>query len=148
RPVTLRVVSNSPPAFSTTIWEGDRLVASASGQPDFTRRLERPGAYRVEISAPSPEGPIPWIVSNPIYVGVSYPSEPPRFERPAVFVRALFDGQTSSGWWTETDPDSAAALDVSRTTSGGELRFRYGLAGGSVTNQYVTMAVNTPTDEA
>ncbi|PWT83870.1 MAG: hypothetical protein C5B57_05945, partial [Blastocatellia bacterium] len=147
-PVTLRVMSNSPPSFSTAIWEGNRVVAAASGQSDFTHMLERPGAYRAEISAPSPDGPIPWIVSNPIYVGVSYRGEPRRFERPSELVRALFDGRTSSGWWTEADPGSAAALDVSPTTSGEALRLRYRLAGASATNQYVTMAVNSPTDAA
>lgn len=145
-PVTLRVISNSPPAFSTEIWEGNRLFASVTGQPDFSRTTERPGVYRVEIKAPSPDGPIPWVASNPIYVGVSHPTEPPRHKPPASFVRALFDGRTSSRWWTEADPASAAALDVSRTASGEELRFRYSLAGGAATNQYVAVAVNTPID--
>jgi hypothetical protein len=145
-PATLGVRSNLPASFRTVIWAGNRMVTSTDGLADFVYTAARPAVYRVEVQAPSEFGPVPWVVSNPIYVGVSYSPEPASAATPASLVRALFDGHTSAGWWTEADPLSARALEVPRTATATELRFRYALAGGSSSSQHVTLAVSTPRD--
>lgn len=144
---TLRVSSNAPPSFDTVIWEDDRVLVSRRDQTDFTLLVDRPAVYRVEIDAPSKDGPLPWVMSNPIYLGLTFPPAPPRVEPPAPVAHSLFDGRTASGWRVESDPTSVAALDVAPATGGGELRMRYGLSGGTPTGQYVALAVGTPTGE-
>ena len=80
--------------------DGLILTAAAAGPPDATLRLLRngrtvaqgtgpvlahpvarddePGAYRVEVALPGAPGrpPVPWIVSNPIYVGAAAEAAP------------------------------------------------------------------------
>ena len=146
--VTLQVKSNAPSSFTTIIRSGRRILRSIHTQGVLTQQAEGSAVYRVEIDAPSSSGPIPWVVSNPIYVGITYPPPPPPSERRVTAAHALFDGRTASGWWTESDPSSVAAFDVATTTGGGALRLRYGLSGGTVSGQYVTLAVNTPPDES
>ncbi len=142
-PVTLNVRSNAPTSYTTVVWQDDRVMASLQDQPEFSRIVDGPGVYRVVINAPSTNGTIPWVISNPIYVGGLSPPTP-RAERPVLATRALFDGRTSTGWWTETAPSSIASLEVAPSERGSELRLRYALFSGSSTGPYVTLAVNTP----
>jgi hypothetical protein len=145
-PVTLNVRSNAPTSYTTTLWQDDRVVASVQDRPEISWIAEGTGVYRVVISAASKNGTIPWVISNPIYVGGLHPPQP-KPERPVLARRALFDGRTSTGWWTETAPSSIAALEVPSREGGAELRLRYALFSGSSSGPYVTLAVNTPIGE-
>ena len=73
-PVRLRVRSNAPREFTTTVWEGPRVLTTGRRDEDFTILVpEGNGVYRVEIRASNrPNEPI-WIVSNPIYVRAASP---------------------------------------------------------------------------
>jgi hypothetical protein len=98
----------------------------------------------VEIDAPSSEGPLPWIVSNPIYLGMTYhPAEPER-KRPVAASQPLFDGSTLSGWWTESDATSKVTVDVASTATGATLRVRFALATGPSSSQYAGLAAKVP----
>ena len=141
---TLQVRSNAPPSFTTILRAGGRVVASVQGETSFTHPVDAPGVYRVEIVAPSSDGPIPWVVSNPIYVGVQYPAASSPIAPAAAATYAL---TTTAGWWTEHDPTSVVALDQTTATAGPGLRLRYGLSSGAVSGQYVAMAVHAPMGE-
>jgi hypothetical protein len=145
-PVTLNVRSNAPTSYTTTLWQDDHVVASGQDRPEFSWIAEGPGVYRVVISTTSTNGTIPWVISNPIYVGGLNPPQT-KAERPVLAKQALFDGRTSTGWWTETAPSSIAALEVTSREGGAELRLRYALFSGSSSGPYVTLAVNTPIGE-
>jgi hypothetical protein len=131
-PVTLRVRSNAPPAFTTMIWEGARRLSTDHHQHDFTVEApDAPAEYRVEVRSTARLPRLPWILSNPIYVRGAesegrFAGSAPR--PPAATSSPIFDG-TANGWRVERDPVSLAALDVSRTIDGSELRLRYALAG-------------------
>jgi hypothetical protein len=140
---TLHVGSNAPASFTTTVWAGNRVLASSQGQPELTRRIEEPAVYRVEITAPSTNGPIAWLISNPIYVGVSYAPPSPSPEATTAETYELFNRRTSMGWWTEADPASNAQLDVVQLANATELHWRYRLS-TATSGQYATLAVNTP----
>jgi hypothetical protein len=143
-PVTLLVKSNAPPAFTTSIWRDDIIVNSAPNQRELRQIVDKPGVYRVEIDAPSSEGPLPWIVSNPIYLGMTYhPAEPER-KRPVAASQPLFDGSTLSGWWTESDATSKVTVDVASTATGATLRVRFALATGPSSSQYAGLAAKVP----
>jgi hypothetical protein len=127
----LRVRSNAPPAFTTIVWDGMRILSSGHHEPDFTVQAPDMAAeYRVEVRATGRGPEIPWLLSNPIYVrGPAAVEVVPAgaTRRVAATSVPIFDG-TSNGWRVEHDPVSLAALDVSRTIDGSELRLRYALA--------------------
>lgn len=143
-PVTLRVRSNAPSSFLTMLWHDGDPFLTARDEVDITRSTpDGPAIYRAAILSPPELGSIPWIISNPIYVGVTFPSP----ARPANVVshsRPLFDGRTATRWRTETDPTSVAALDVAPAVGGAELRMRYGLSSGTPSGQYASLAVELP----
>ena len=143
---TLTIVSNAPPAWTTNLWSGDRIVASARSSAPLTYRTDSPGIYRATV-ATSADATMPWIVSNPIYVGVSFPAPSP-LQRAAVATRVLVDGRTTSGWWTEHDPASVAVLDWATTADSHALRLGYELRGGSPSGQFVALAVKAPAGPA
>jgi hypothetical protein len=143
-PVTLRVRSNAPAAFDTVVLQGSRILTSRNREPDFTFAAPaEPAIYRVAIRAVDRPRQPTWIVSNPIYVR-GPEARLPAARRPATASRPLFEGSTGDAWRFETDPTALAALDVVATPTGPEMRFRYGLAGGTRGGQFAALAVNTP----
>ena len=128
-PVTLRVKSNAPPSYTTVVWHSDKLLASFNGKTEISQAVDRPGVYRVEITAPSKYGPSPWLISNPIYVGLPHSGV-------AVSARAADCRKAdafrwssrAAGWWTEADSGSTAALAVDSTGGVAALRLRYNLS--------------------
>lgn len=147
-PVTLRVRSNAPPEFTTTIWKGTSILTTDHHEQDFTfQTSDAPAVYRAEIRAATPNGEIAWITSNPIYVRAAEPAEPgapPSARPPATMADPLFDGRTASNWRVEHDGASLAALDVAPGVDRNELRLRYGLGGGAVAGQFAALVVDTP----
>jgi hypothetical protein len=142
-PVTLRVRSNAPSSFVTTISKDGDAVAVVRDEVDTARVVKTPGIYRAAITTSPETGLVPWILSNPIYVGVTFPETPARLNA-ASAAQALFDGRTARGWRTEKDAKSVTVLDVAERLSAGELRLRYGLSGGAPSGQYASLAVELP----
>jgi len=87
---------------------------------------------------------VPWIISNPIYVGMTFSSPVAQDRKPVSESRPLFDGRTPSRWRIELDRTSVAVLDVVPVVGGAELRMRYGLSGGASAGQYAALAVELP----
>ncbi len=141
-PVTLRVRSNAPAAFTTTVWQGQQVLSGDHHERDFTVEApEAPAVYRVEIRATDRDRSPLWLLSNPIYVRGAKPEFVPPIRSPATGTTPLFDGRDASAWKTETDPTSLAALDVVRGTSGPELALRFGLATGDTMRQFAAVGV-------
>jgi hypothetical protein len=143
-PVTLRVRSNAPSAFTATVWTGTTILSAAHHEPEFTVQAPAaPAVYRVEIrTTDDPSGPA-WIRSNPIYVRGPEATPPPAPRPPAATSVPIFSG-TAEGWHVEHDPTSLAAVELAPIVGGAELRFRYGLAGGASVGQVAALAADTP----
>jgi hypothetical protein len=155
-PATLQIASNAPPGFTTTVWNGTRIVGSAHREPQFTVPLAAgdPGQYWVEIRVPgrprrgwagqSTVTSLPWIRSNPIYIrSTEAPGRLPA--RPPATVReAIFNLRTTEGWRAEHDPASLAVVEPAPIVGGAELRLRYGLAGGLSPGRVAALAYDTP----
>lgn len=145
-PVTLRVRSNAPPAFTTIVWANGTVLSGDHHEQDFTIQAgTQPSVYWVEIR---PTGvprldPVSWVRSNPIYVRSPAPAVLVAPRPPAVVSVPIFNG-TLEGWRTEHDPTSVAAVDQAPIVGGAELRFRFGLAGGSPVGQVAALAFDTP----
>jgi hypothetical protein len=91
------------------------------------------GAYRVEVSLPGAPGqpPIPWLLSNPIYVGDRpMPATSAALPRASTFDVRYSDGP-ATGWTIATSPASKAALDVVPTERGTQLGLRYAVGGAA-----------------
>jgi hypothetical protein len=141
-PMSLRVRTNAPAAFTTAVWRGDEVLSADRHERDFTlAAAETPAVYRVEVRATDREHAPLWILSNPIYVRAAGPVPAVPSRAPATDSIALFDGGDTSAWNTETDRVSVAALEVARGLTGPELRFRFGLATGPPAHQFAGMAV-------
>ncbi len=105
---------------------GGTIEATASG----------PGSYRVEVRAPRAPGtpPVPWVLSNPIYVNL--PSPAPAAMPASVPVLDLRECR----WHIEQDPGSRATL----TSTAGEARMSYQLRGGDAASQFAALACDLP----
>ncbi len=144
-PVAVRVRSNAPPAFTTTLWNGAAAIGGDHHEPDFTVTVPAgPAAYWVGIRANPERGGVIWLRSNPILVTASEPHPDPVPALPARPARALFDGTTADGWHIENDPTSLGALDPVVGSSGPELRLRYGLSAGLAGGPFVALAYDVP----
>jgi len=104
---------------------------------------EPPAVFRVEVHLPGAPGepPVPWIVSNPIYLSHE-PRVTPTSALPAEVVRPLTDGQGSRAWAIERQPASEAKLQPG-TAPGGEMaeHFTWRLASGVPSGQYAALAL-------
>jgi hypothetical protein len=142
-PVMLHVRSNAPAAFTTVVWNGANRVGADHHEQDFTVALEDSGVYWVEVRS-SDRADVAWLTSNPVYVRDLPVAASDARRSPAATTQPLFDGRSGAGWRVEHDPTSLAAVDVSPIVGGAELRFRFGLSGGSLVGQVAALVVDTP----
>ena len=142
--VTLRVRSNAPAGFVTTVFRGSEAITRDSVETDLTVSAgEEPAVYRVEIRRSDRPNAPAWIIGNPIYVRTADPVEGTQAPAPATEQLSLFDGRSTAGWSRENDEASLAAIEAVQMTTATELRLRYGMAGGSAVGQYSGAAVET-----
>jgi len=68
----IRAAANVPPGGTLALIRNGQVIQEAPG-PVLKWATDRPGVFRVEARLASAPGypPVPWIVSNPIYVGVA-----------------------------------------------------------------------------
>jgi hypothetical protein len=131
---------------------GSRTVVLRNGEPVFeTMDLEArvsavtiPGAYRVEVYAPSPRTTIPWLVSNPIYVGLreahARAAESAR-RRPAVGER---DRLSIEEWTSEMSPGSTSELESAVSADGSPTHRLSVSLGGPEAGQYAAVSFRVP----
>jgi len=145
-PVTLHVHSNAPPQFTTIVWANASILSANHHEQDFSVEAgAEPAVYWAEIRATG----IPhlellsWVRSNPIYVRTADPWPEIPSVAAATLSTPLFTG-TAEGWRAEHDPTSLAAVESVSMAGGTELRFRYGLAGGTPSGQVGALVCDTP----
>jgi hypothetical protein len=112
--------------------DGKDVAESSSGE--LAAAVSDPGAYRVEVRAPLAPGtpPVPWIVTNPIYLRGQEEARPalPAPE-PSVVREIARDVRI------EKDPTSTGTI----TSSAGQVRVDYALGAGERASQYVALVV-------
>ena len=139
-PMTFHIESNAPANSRVfLVKDGVHSAEWTNARQDFT--IMEPGVYRVEVHVADAPGnpPIPWIVTNPIYV---------RSEtRPAVEqggARAFtprYQDQSADGWTVEKNAQSQGAIDVVNTLTGKQLKFRFALGGADADSPFVGFAM-------
>ena len=142
-PVTLRVRSNAPPAFTTVVWQGSQVLSSGQ-QQDFTIQAPAaPAVYWAEILSTGRKRQLGWIISNPIYVHAPTPAAKLLMRPPPSQSAPIFDG-TTNGWRVEHDATSLAAIETAPGPAGPELRWRYALGGDPLTRPFVALVNDRP----
>ena len=115
-------------------------LARAGGELRFDVPADRPGAYRVEVHLPGAPGepPVPWLVSNPVYVGAfEAPSREASFTRPDANVQPSAPA-VPLPWRIEKDAASSAILRTARPP----VELEYRLADGPRRSQFVALAAD------
>ena len=130
---TVRVRAAMPRGAEIRLYENGGLAHWSQGPELRYEAVGRRGVFRAEVVVPATSGRsrVPWIVSNPIYVGM--PAADILAARAAAGVRsvALFSDQAdTAGWAVEHDTESVAAAESTQALDGRELALRYALSGG------------------
>ena len=150
-PLRFDVVVQAPPDVEIALLRDGVRVLDARG-PSLQYIAESgPGAYRVEVSMPNAPGrpPVPWIVSNPIYVGrqetgPAAASQPPR----AAQTTDVYADGPATNWTVEHSGESQAAIDVRRAVNGTQLQFRYALSGAASSHPFAALVAPAGTSVA
>jgi hypothetical protein len=124
-PITFTARANAPAGGSIVLRRDGRILRE-NPLPTLNVQTAGEGTYRVEVNLANAPGepPIPWIVSNPIFVrpdawGVELP---PVYEAPTI-ARGVQGGP----WHTEKDEGASAAVAQKNYPTGPvELTFRLG----------------------
>lgn len=141
--VEFSAVTNAPGNATVTLLKDGAALTSAQGPALQFSAPPGPGVYRVEVSLPGAPGspPVPWIVSNPIYVRPPIPAvrAPPR---PPVSRRVVrYSTGPATGWTIEKSARALGALDVRNTVEGTELALRYALGGSTAEAPFVALTM-------
>jgi hypothetical protein len=141
---TLRVQVDPPTDAHIDLFRNGVIEASATGTTleHVVDAGSGPAVYRTEVSLPGAPGqpPVPWLVSNPIYLG-RIADEPPA-PRPAPSTVAIQYGDgPAPAWRVETSPASLGALDVVPSVRGTQLALRYALGGTASSSPYVSFVM-------
>ncbi len=144
-PVTFRVRSNAPGNADIALLRNGTRVARGTGPAFEHTDAAAAGAYRIEITLAGISGtpPVPWIVSNPVYVTQprgSVPTQPP-VTKPAAVAHVYQDGLAGS-WTVEKSVRASGAISVIGAVNGTQLLLRYALGGSTTDGGFV--AFSTP----
>ena len=86
--------------------------------------------------------PVPWVVSNPIYVGREAVAATVSNDHPDASGFAVqYANGPASDWTIETSPASLGALDVVSAGDGRQLSLRYGLGGTAAAGPFVAFVM-------
>jgi len=146
--VTLRVESNAPPGSNMRLLSDGRTVASGAPPTLSYEASPEPAVYRVEIDVAGAPGatPVPWVVSNPIYVGPRPVSETTLKPAAVSETRAVYSDGTAANWRIEKSVRSEGLLSVAPAVDGTQLLLRYGLGGTLSEGPYVAAVIESGSD--
>ncbi len=143
-PVRLDAHVQSPSDAQILLLRDGVQALETSGSSLQFESEPRPGVYRVEVKLPwAPGRPaVPWIVSNPIYVGmpVRPASAPPR---PVSRRMPVYTNGPASDWSVEHSSSSQGAIDVVKAVGGTQLLLRYALSGSASSHPFAAFVAPT-----
>jgi hypothetical protein len=139
-PVTFRVRTNAPEGSTTVLLRNGEIIGEGAGPSLWHVSPPVAGAYRVEVRVPGAPGspPVPWIVSNPIYVGV-VEAAGPETRRPSQQSVALLDPGRLSDWHVEHEARSEAQVTRGEPPDESEWRFAFRLGSGEPAGQFAAL---------
>jgi hypothetical protein len=149
-PVTVRAATNAPGSDEIRLIRNGEVMASTRGVILEQTVPPTPAVYRVEVHFPGAPGepPVPWILSNPIYIRASGQNSvtPPRPSASRAVAR--YDNGPATGWRFEKSERASAALDVIGAVGGTQLLMRYALGGSVAEGPFVAFVMPAGSDLA
>lgn len=143
--IEFRAATNVPAGSRLVLLKNGSEVAS-SAAPALAYSAEGRGAYRIEIEWTGKSQPLPWVVSNPVYVGIPATAvDGGAVPLPGTSSTLYGDG-SANGWQIEKNPRSEGTLDVVKTLGGSQLRLRFGLGGTRGEGPYVAAVKALPSN--
>jgi hypothetical protein len=141
RSIELQVDSNAPDDARILLFRNGAEAASATGGSLRHRVDAGRAAYRVEIHLPDAPGqpPIPWVLTNPIYVALGTEAVPP--PRPLSQAIDQYQNGPATEWTVASSPRSQAVLDVVPGPGGTQLSMRFGLGGTMTESPYAALVM-------
>jgi hypothetical protein len=139
REIELLVESNAPQDARVVLLQNGREVASGAGSGLRHVTTGERATYRAEVHLPGAPGTpgVPWIVSNPIYVGLVEEDDAPA--RPLTETAFHYQNGPAAEWRAATSDRSRAVLDVVPGPGGTQLSLRYGLGGTRSDSPYAAL---------
>jgi hypothetical protein len=141
-PVTLRADVQAPgDAQVVLLKDGAPLTTATGASMEHVVGPER-AVYRVEVQLPGSPGqpPVPWIVSNPIYVNRVAPAAVAPRPAPTTFAMQ-YDNGPAAGWAIEKSASSLAAFDVVPAVPGTQISLRYALGGTKAASPFAALVM-------
>lgn len=143
-PVDFTVATNAPAGARITLLKDGSSIAQADSASLQHTAAAGAGVYRVEVSLPAAPGhpPVPWILSNPIYVRPDPPAAAARSTETTVLTRSVrYADGPAVDWSIEQSARAKGAIDVVATEQGSEVLLRYALGGTQTEGSFVAMAM-------
>jgi hypothetical protein len=146
--VMLRVETNAPSGSTIRLLAEGKSVTSGAPPVLEYQAPDMPAVYRVEIDTTGAPGvpPIPWLMSNAIYVGQPTMPDTSSTSVPVSESVAVYSNGSASDWRVEKSVRSEGTIGVGRTVDGTQLLLRYGLGGTLSESPYVAAVVTSTTD--
>ncbi|MGH9349503.1 MAG: CehA/McbA family metallohydrolase [Vicinamibacterales bacterium] len=143
-PVRVEVAVQAPPDVQIGLVRDGRQLLDARGPALQYDADAAPAVFRVEVKMPGAPGepPVPWIVSNPIYVGRATGEGPPERTRNQATARTdLYTDGPAPEWTVERSASSQGAVDVVKSVGGTQILFRYAIAGTASSHPFAALVV-------
>jgi len=144
-PLVFHVETNSPPDATIFLMRDGRAVKTVTATALDYAGTET-GVYRVEIQLPRAPGepPVPWVVSNPVYVLPRVEAGETATPVPAATGFDPYDEGPAGRWRVENSPRSQGVLDVVPAVGGTQLSVRYALGGTASEGPFVALVMPVP----
>ena len=144
-PIVLHAETNAPEDARISLLADGQEVASATGpRIDFSAPPGR-AAYRLEVYLPR-QRVVPWLSSNPIYVGGFEAAAKPAAVTKPLQTLMVYDGGPLSNdrWGVEKNEESVGEANVvSDAPNGTRVLFRYGLGGKESESPWVALGMRS-----
>ena len=145
----LRVSIQGPEDAQLALMKNGEVLETSTGATLERIVTGAPAVYRAEVSLPGAPGDpaVPWMMSNPIYVGrasaeaIGVAQSLP----PSTFAFQYRDGPASA-WTVEHSPESLGAIDEVEAVTGQQLSFRYALGGNASSSAFTAFVMPAGAD--
>lgn len=126
--------------------DGREIAAQDAGAPMLEQLSPEPGIYRVEVSVATSRGTsVPWLVSNPIYVGRQRAAPPTAVSVSTGRRVPLYADEDAGGWTIERSARADGRVEAVGAVGGRQLTVRFALGGTQTEHPYVAAARRVPT---
>jgi hypothetical protein len=142
-PVHLHVDADAPEDATIALYRDGAAVTHVRGSRLDYDPADGPGVYHVEITMSGTPGtpPVPWILSNPVYVGRDVSPTTSSPHAPSRTFTTLYDGGQAHDWRIEKNAASDAAMDVIGALGGSQLLLRYAISGTPADSPYAAFVM-------